>query len=230
MGGNSFIEVQAGVKFSDFNLEETVNLNIGKKLSNAFKKQFQNFDNFLNAQLVAVTNNLAKSGITETRKALRAGTTRWGIARMAGEYYGVRFAPEGRSEGREKTGRMYDSVSSRIETGKDADGFFVEGKFGWSKAIIAKDPYILFQEIGFYSTGVFDPAATKASGRARFTTGPPKFIRGAATLPKARREVEKRVASGYSAAWNEAVKQYNAGGFSGSPQNPPKAPSGWRRI
>jgi hypothetical protein len=227
---NSFIQVSKGFKFKDFNLEKTVNLQIGRQLSAEFKKQFENFDKFLNAQLIAVTQNLAKSGVTETRKKLREATTSWGEARMAGVYYGVRFAPEGRSSGREKTGTMYDSLSSRVETGLDASGFFVEGVFGWSKPTIAKYPYIVFQELGFYSTGRFDPVATAASGRARFKEGPPRFVRGAASLPKARVEVAKRAASAYSAAWNEAVKQYNAGGFSGTPKKPRQAATGTRRM
>jgi hypothetical protein len=230
MGGNSFIQVEAGVKFKDFNLEERVNLQIGRQLSDEFKKQFKNFDQFLNAQLVNVTENLAKSGITETRKKLRDAKSRWGEARMAGVYYGVRFAPEGRSSGREKTGTMYDSLSSRIDAGKDSGGFFVEGVFGWSKSTIARYPYILFQEIGFYSTGRFDPVATAATGRARFKSGPPVFVPGVFSLPKARKEVMKRAASAYSAAWNESVKQYNAGGFSGTPKKPTKAPTGSRRA
>lgn len=230
MASNSFIEVSARIKFKDFNLEERVNLQIGRLLSDEFKKQFNNFDQFLNNQLVNVTQNLAKSGITETRKKLREATTRWGEARMAGIYYGVRFAPEGRSAGREKTGTMYDSLSSKVDTEKLSGGFFVEGVFGWSKSTLARHPYILFQETGFYSTGRFDPVATAAAGRARFKEGPARFVRGAASLPKGRREVMKRAASAYSAAWNEAVREYNRGGFSGTPKKPQKAPTGSRRA
>jgi hypothetical protein len=192
----------------------------GNALSKDFKRRFKNFEEYLDNQLIAVTNSLARSGITETRKQLRAAKTEWGQARMAGIRFGVKFAPEGRSEGREKSGFMYDSVSSRVDVGKDRGGLFIEGFFGWPGSVTRSNAYIVLQEFGFYSTGSFDPVATARSGRARFKEGRLKFIQGAASLPKARREVGKRAASAYSAAWNEAVRRYNADGFAGNPPKP----------
>jgi hypothetical protein len=216
---NSFIEVDYRINWKKLKLENKVNLQSG--ISDAFKSEFSGFENFLNEQLINVTRNIAKSGITETAKALRAAKTEWGRARMRGEYFGVRFAPEGKSEGREKTGTMIESLSSRVEAGKDRGGLFVEGFYGWTNQAITKNPYIYFQENGFWSTSVFDPAATRASGRAKFKqSSTRKWVNGASSLPKSQKEVAKRAKSAFSAAWNEAVKQYNGKGFSGSPTKP----------
>jgi hypothetical protein len=203
------------------NLQNKIDLQSGRPLSDAVRSEFSGFENFLQEQLINVTRNLSKSGITETAKALRAAKTDWGSARIRGEYFGVRFAPEGKSEGREKSGTMIDSLSSGIRTGRSRDGLFVEGFYGWTDNAVAKNPYIFYQERGFWSVGVFDPAATAASGRAKFKESPnKKWIRGASSLPKSQQQVAKRASSAFSAAWNEAVRQYNGKGFSGSPTKP----------
>ena len=46
------------------------------------------FSNFLQAQLAAVTQSLAASGVSLARKKLRESTTSWGRGRMAGSYLG----------------------------------------------------------------------------------------------------------------------------------------------
>jgi len=203
------------------NLQNKIDLQSGSPLSDAVRSEFSGFESFLQEQLINVTRNIAKSGITETAKALRAAKTEWGKSRLAGNHFGVRFAPEGKSEGREKSGTMINSLSSGIETGRSRDGLFVEGFYGWTDNAVSKNPYILSQENGFWSVGVFDPIATAASGRARFKEGATrKWIAGARSLPKSQKEVAKRAKSAFSAAWNEAVKQYNGKGFSGSPTKP----------
>jgi hypothetical protein len=179
---------------------------------------FENFETYFLQQLRNVTENLVKSGVPIAQKALREAKTQWGRSRMAGNHFGVSFAPYGRSEGREETGFMYDSLSWNVanEAG-DRDGQSIRGSFGWSPDVLRQAPYITFQVQGFYSTGSFDPVATKAAGQARFKSGRQKFVEGAFPLTPARKNIERRVQAAYSAAWNEAKKQWKSDGFAGSP-------------
>lgn len=180
-------------------------------------KQIEGFSEFLQSQIKNITENLAKSGVTKAREKVRSSVTGWGQGRMAGSYFGVSFARYGRSEGREETGFMYDSLSWRMKSsGSNSKKW--RATFGWDDAALSKAPYIIYQEMGFYSTGVFDPIRTAASGIAKFTSGREKFIEGAASIPFARRSIEKRAPAAYSAALNEAIKQFKANGFKGNPK------------
>jgi hypothetical protein len=181
-----------------------------------YSTRFQNLNKYFQEQVHNVTENLAKSAVPIAQNAIRNAKTEWGKSRMAGNHYGVRFAPYGRSEGREETGFMHDSLSWSVEKSKSGKNMW-EGRFGWTQDVLNQAPYIQFQAQGFYSTGAFDPVATAASGRARFKSGPEKFIEGALPLTPARKSIEKRIASAYSAAWNEAVRQWNSDGFKGNP-------------
>jgi len=137
---------------------------------------------------------------------------------MAGSYFGVSFARYGRTAGREETGFMYDSLSSSVELASSGKTMW-RGRFGWDDQALSKAPYIPYQEQGFYSTGSFDPIRTAASGVAKFKdSGREKWIEGARSIPFARRSIERRAPAAYSAAINEAIKQFNANGFKGNPQ------------
>lgn len=184
----------------------------GYVLSDEIDKKFENFAKYFHALAAGATKNLSSAGVTETAKALRNAKTEWGKSRIAGNHYGVRFRPEGRGEGRDKSGTMIESLSANIKAGPGE----ANGSFGWTSQAIAKNGYIAFQELGFFTDSRFDPGATAASGVAKFSYGnPPKFVQGAASLPKARQAVDKLVNSFYSGAWNEAVRQWNKDGFTG---------------
>lgn len=182
------------------------------------KGRMGNLKDFFETQLAVVTQNLAQSGANIGKRKLRAAETPWGRARMSGDYGGVRFKPYGRSAGREDTGNMYDSLEAWLlpsNTRTSSNRF--NGYFGWRPETIRKDPYILLQAQGFRSNGSFDPVATAASGIAKFKKGPEKFVQGAFPLSDAYKSIRNRAQSAYSAAWNEAVKQWNANGFKGNP-------------
>lgn len=196
--GLPFIEISQDIQFADLG------------------RQIEGFSVFLQAQIKNVTENLVKSGVTKAREKLRSSVTGWGQGRMAGNYFGVSFARFGRTAGREETGFMYDSLSWSVNLAPSGKTMW-RGTFGWDDAALNKAPYIPYQEQGFYSTGVFDPAATAASGIAKFTSGREKWIEGAGSIPFARRSIERRAAAAYSAARNEAIKLFNAGGFKGNP-------------
>ena len=178
------------------------------------KNSIKSLDAYIQASLKNVTDYLARSGVTVARKALREATTPadWGKSRMAGEHYGVRFAPYGRSAGREETGHMYDSLTSSVSMASYGKTMW-RGTFGWENP----EKYIVYQEVGFFSTGVFDPGATAASGRAKFTSGKEKYIPGARSLPKAVVSIKKRVPAALSAVRNEAIRMWKADGFKGRP-------------
>ena len=197
--GLPFIEVTQDIQFKDL-----IN-------------RVEGFNVFLQSQIKKVTENLSKAGVTFARKKIRNSVTGWGEGRMAGKYFGVNFARYGRSAGREETGFMYDSLSASVRLAPSGKTMW-RGTFGWDDDALRKAPYIPYQEMGFYSTGAFDPIATAASGIAKFTTGREKWIEGARSIPYARRQVEKLAPSAYSAALNEAIKQFNANGFKGNPK------------
>lgn len=182
-------------------------------LSEEINKKFENFAAYFHALAAGATKNLSSAGVTETAKALRDAKTEWGRSRIAGNHYGVRFRPEGRGEGRDKSGTMIESLSANIKGGPGQ----ANGRFGWTSEAIAKNGYIAFQELGFYTDSRFDPGATAASGVAKFSYGnPPKWVSGAYSLPKAKKAVDKLANSFYSGAWNEAVRQWNKDGFTGN--------------
>ena len=196
--GLPFIKISQDVQFADLG------------------RQVQGFSVFLQAQIKSVTENLVKSGVTKAREKLRSSVTGWGEGRMAGNYFGVSFAPYGRTAGREETGFMYDSLSWSVNLAPSGKTMW-RGTFGWDDAALSKAPYIPYQEQGFYSTGAFDPEATLASGIAKFTSGKEKWVEGAGSIPFARRSIERRAAAAYSAARNEAIKLFNQAGFKGDP-------------
>ena len=196
--GLPFIQVTQDIQFADLG------------------NQIEGFSVFLQAQIKNVTENLVKSGVTKAREKLRSSVTDWGQARMAGSYFGVSFARYGRTAGREETGFMYDSLSSSVQLAPSGKTMW-RGRFGWDDQALNKAPYIPYQEQGFYSTGAFDPVRTAASGVAKFKEGPEKWIEGAGSIPFARRSIERRAPAAYSAALNEAIKQFKANGFKGKP-------------
>jgi hypothetical protein len=178
------------------------------------KNSIRSLDAYIQASLKNVTDYLARSGVTVARRNLREATTPqdWGKSRMAGEHYGVRFAPYGRSAGREETGHMYDSLTSSVKMASYGKTMW-RGTFGWENP----KAYIVYQELGFYSTGAFDPGATAASGRAKFTTGIEQYIPGARSLPKALPSIRRRIPAALSAVRNEAIRMWKADGFKGRP-------------
>ncbi len=196
-----------GVMFVDLTDE------IRQIIPGPFVEKLKGFDDYFQSALYNVTENLAKSGVTVAQRTLRNAKTEWGKSRMAGNHFGVRFAPYGRSEGREDTGFMYDSLSYSVDFA--ISGWNVwKGSFGWDDSVVSQAPYIKDQENGFMSFMRFDPVATAKNGKARFREGRSKWIPGAQSLPAATESVRKRMASAYSAAWNEAVKVWESSGNS----------------
>lgn len=189
--------------------------------------KFQEFEEYFAREIKNVVETLAKSGVTVARRTLRAAKTEWGKSRMAGNHFGVRFAPYGRSEGREDTGLMYDSLSVLETVGvivsnrRSGDYNSFEGRWGWSSSAVAKAPYIEAQEFGFFSNSKFDPVATAASGRASFKEGDGygdlKYVPGAQSLRAAEKSVRRRTQAAFSAAWNQAVKNWNSDNLKGNP-------------
>ena len=173
-----------------------------------FYDKVEGFDDLFQASLYNVTENLAKSGVTVAQKTLRNATTEWGKSRMAGNHFGVRFSPYGRSSGREKTGNMYDSLTYEVQ--ESAGKNIWKGSFGWDDA--GKNDYIQKQENGFMSYMRFDPVRTAATGIAKFKEGEAKWVPGAKSLPAGRESIRKRMAAAYSAAWNEAASIYESAG------------------
>lgn len=170
---------------------------------------------YLQSQMAAATQNLVRGGVTSARKQIRNAVTPWGNARMKGSYGDVSFQRYGRTAGREETGFMYDSLSSSITAKKSGK---IVGTFGWDTSALDKAPYIVSQEMGFYSTGTFDRARTQASGIAKFKSGPRKYIEGARSIPVAMDQVIRRAPSVYSRALNLAIKKFKADGFQGNPK------------
>jgi len=180
----------------------------------AFTNKLKNFEAYFQAQVFAVTENLAKSGENITKKTIREAKTQWGVSRMSGNHYGVKFQAYGRSAGREDSGHMYDSVSSETTI---RNGVAV-GTYGWQPSVY--EPYFAMQAFGFESTGRFSPGATRASGQAKFSEdNEPVFIPGFGfgSQVGAGPSIRKRMKSAYSAAWNEAVRQYEKNGLKGNP-------------
>lgn len=175
-----------------------------------FVEKIKGFDDYFQNALLNVTENLAKSGVTVARRTIRGAKTEWGKSRMAGNHFGVRFAPYGRSEGRENTGFMYDSLSYDVKLSGGNNMW--KAFYGWDDKTIQQAPYIEKQENGFMSAMRFDPVATSRSGIAKFREGRSKWIPGAESLPAARESIRKRSASAYSAAWNQAVQLWEASG------------------
>jgi len=147
---------------------------------------FEAFYRYFYALLIAVSENLAKGGVTTARRALLAAETPWGQARMSGEYYGTSFPSYGKGPGRYDTGNMYEALSWYGEGGSDIPsgsntfrptaGFFFS--FGYDKTM-DRSPrtrerpsgggkYFERQERGFLNTSSFSPADTQANGRASF--------------------------------------------------------------
>jgi hypothetical protein len=203
-GGDAWLAIPSIVEEREFSLVDLA-------------QQVEGFNVFLQAQIRNVTQSLASAGVTFARKKLRNSVTDWGESRMAGNHYGVSFRPYGRSSGREETGFMYDSLSGTVDLAKSGKTMW-KATVGWDDAAISKAPYIGYQETGFFSTGAFDPVRTKASGIAKFKTGPQKYIEGAGSTRYALEQVQKLAPSAYSAALNEAIKVFNASGFKGDPK------------
>lgn len=162
---------------------------------------------FLPAVIAVVSENLAKGGATAAKKQLLNAETPWGRARMAGEAYGIRFKSYGKGPGRYDTGRMYESIESRMEDFKYSGARAV---FGYKQGAPA---YVYAQERGFLSSGTFDAKATKADGVARFESGKPKWRKGAFAIPAGMKRVQRLWGSAMSAAWNEAIKQWESAGY-----------------
>jgi hypothetical protein len=179
------------------------------------KVRFEGLRDYFEAQLAIVSRNLAQSGANIGKENLRKAETDWGAARMAGNYGGVRFKPYGRSAGREDTGFMMNSLSAWVgEFGRGARTS-VNSYFGWTPDVLNANPYIVFQATGYRSKTVFDPQRTAASGIAKFKEGSGRLVRGADPLSGAISSIKNRAQSAYSAAWNEAVKIWEADGFKG---------------
>lgn len=195
--GVPFIEVTQDVQFKDL------------------AQSILGFAVYLEGQIAAATQNLVRGGVTSARKQIRNSTTPWGNARMRGSYGDVDFKRYGRTAGREETGYMYDSLSSSTRIEKSGA---IVGTFGWDSDALRKAPYIILQEMGFYSTGTFDRARTQASGIAKFKAGPEKYIEGARSIPVARDQIIRRAPSVYSRALNLAIKKFKADGFKGDPK------------
>lgn len=171
--------------------------------------KIKGFDDLFQASLYNVTANLSKSGVTVGRKALRNATTEWGKSRMMGNHFGVRFAPYGRSSGREDTGNMYDSMTYKVK--ENPGGNLWQGEFGWFSPDAA-DSYFNKQENGFMSYMRFDPVRTAATGIAKFKEGRGKWIEGAKSGQAGLQSIRKRMNAAYTAAWNEAASIYQSAG------------------
>lgn len=184
-----------------------------------FTTKLKGFEALFQEQLIAVTENLLKGAVGKAQSHLdRAETPRgWGRSRMAGERDGIRFQPFGNSVGRNRTGFMINSLTSKVERGKFGGNLF-RGKLGWFPEVTGgRDAYIRKQEYGFWNNSRFDRATTARTGIASFRPGRPQWTPGAKSLPVARKSLADRAQSGFSAAWNEAVKQWKSAGFKTSP-------------
>ena len=176
-----------------------------------FTSKLEGFDKYFKKSIQAAMQNMATSGVTAQRKAIRGATTSWGAARMAGSHYGVKFQSYGRSAGREDTGFMYDSVESFGSLKRKGEGYH-KASWGWSEATLREAPYIADQEFGFMSTGVFDAKATAKNGTAKFKEGNSKWVKGAFSTYASRDSVARRIPSALSNAWNEAQRDFKAAG------------------
>lgn len=179
------------------------------------KVRFEGLREYFEVQLAVVTQRLAQSGANIGKESLEKAVTPWGEARMSGEYYGVRFRRYGNTSGRNETGFMKNSLTAWLDKPSKGKRVEYQGYFGWPSEVIMENPYILYQAQGFRSLTVFDPAATKATGRAKFKSGNGRFVQGAYPLRGAEPSIKKRAQSAYSAAWNEAKKLWEADGFKG---------------
>jgi len=192
----------------------------GPGAAKSIDQRLKSFRKYFQEALGETTRRLATAGANAARKRVREAETPWGQARIRGEYFGVNFRPYGRSAGREDTGFMLESLSTWMDESPMALGVSrnrFQGYFGWPEEVISKAGYIAFQEIGFYSTGSFDPVATAASGIAKFKPGMQKYIHGVNAIPAGRRVVEKIARSFYAGAWNEAVRKWKDDGFTTDP-------------
>lgn len=170
-------------------------------------------------QKIEATRRLAQAGINRQAKILdETGTPAvgqggaWGVARMAGRRNEVRFAAEGNSQGRNKSGKMIRALSYDIKANSNG---VMKARFGW---VFNFEEYFRLQDQGFTGFSAFDEEATRASGRAEFKSSRRTyFVQGANSLPQAIKLVDSIKQSFFAGAWNEAVRQWKKTGKRGNP-------------
>jgi hypothetical protein len=181
--------------------------------------KLKGFEALFQEQLAAVSENLLKGAVSRAQTHLNQAETPlgWGRSRMAGERDGIRFKPYGKSPGRNRTGFMINSLSWKVEKGDFGRNLF-RGKLGWFPEVTGgRDAYIRDQEKGFWNNSRFDRSTTARTGIASFRPGRPQWTPGAKSLPVASKSLANRAQAGFSAAWNEAAKQWKASGFKTPP-------------
>jgi hypothetical protein len=181
--------------------------------------KLKGFEKIFQEQLIAVTENLLKGAVGKAREHLDQAETPlgWGRSRLAGQRGDVSFKPYGNTVGRNRTGFMINSLSWKIDRGKFGRNLFA-GRLGWFPEVTGgRDAYIRNQEKGFWNNSRFDAATTKRTGIATFRPGRPQWTPGAKSLPVAAKSLKNRAQAGFSAAWNEAVKQWKGAGFKTPP-------------
>lgn len=184
--------------------------------------EVETFKAYFLEQVANVTVALTASGVTAARAALVGAETPWGQARTRGQYFGVSFKPYGKGPGRYDTGNMFEALKI-LETDASFGQFRLS--FGYDMSMDKSPstggerdtvgrPYFMAQERGFISRRAFNPDRTRASGRASFNEARrPKKVQGAFALPAGAESIRKRIDAAFSAAWNEAVRLFEADGF-----------------
>lgn len=187
--------------------------------------EIEAFRDYFLEQVANVTVRLTASGVTAARAALVGAETPWGQARMRGSYFGTSFSAYGKGPGRYDTGNMFNALKV-LETDASYGQFRLA--FGYDMSMNRSPAtggeradtggaYFQIQERGFRSSTAFSPFRTEATGRASFDRARrPKKVKGAFALPAGAESIRKRIDSAFSAAWNEAVRRFEADGFSAS--------------
>ena len=191
----------------------------------SFSSEIEGFKDYFLAQVAAVSVNIVAGGVGVAKRKLLASETPWGVGRIAGQYFGVRFRGYGKGTGRYDTGNMYEAlkildVNATSFTGSKAKNQ-LNVDYGYDKSMDRSPkwggPYFLEQERGFLNPFSFDANRTITTGIASF--GPaksPRRVQGAFALPAGAESIRRRIDSGFSAAWNEAKRQFESKGFSAS--------------
>ena len=185
-----------------------------------FFSRFAQFNQFFDEELDVAMENLAKSGVTATTKALNEAVTprrgnggAWGEARMSGERNGVKFRRYGNTSGRNNTGNMIRSLAWDVSS--NYSGGVTKARFGW---IFDFESYFYDQEKGFTNFYRFNEEQTRASGIAKFTPDArPYKVPGAESLPRALKTVNQIKDSFFSQAWNRAAARWYAAGRKSNP-------------
>lgn len=151
---------------------------------NNLNKKLKEIENITNYELKVGLERIATIGEVEMRRTIRTSGTAFSKFRL-----GLGLG----SNGRIRTGKMYDSVSSRVNSGPKQ----ITAQVGWIRNVL---PYFKFQEYGFMNKWRFAGIGKRASGPNapkfwRFKPSAPRRTEGMFALRNARQQMLDKIPS-----------------------------------